>query len=92
MWLMLQADAPDDYVIATGQAYSVRDFLREAFELMGLDWRDWVSIDPKYYRPAEVDLLLGDATKAREALGWQPTVDFKGLVAMMVDAEKRFIF
>ena len=91
MWLMMQAERPDDYVIATGQAYSVRDFLREAFELVGLDWRDWVSIDPKYYRPAEVDLLLGDATKARENLGWQPTVDFKGLVAMMVEAEKRFI-
>ena len=91
MWLMLQAERPDDYVIATGQAYSVRDFLREAFELVGLDWRDWVSIDPKYYRPAEVDLLLGDATKAREKLGWQPTVDFKGLVAMMVDAEKKLI-
>jgi len=88
MWLMLQADRADDYVIATGQSYRVRDFLDEAFGLVGLDWRDHVVEDARYYRPAEVDLLLGDARKARDVLGWTPTVDFKGLVRMMVDHEK----
>src|ERR671915_296152 len=80
MWLMLQADEPDDYVIATGETHSVQDFLEEAFTYVGLDWKPYVEIDPRYYRPAEVDLLLGDATKARTILGWEPKVDFKSLV------------
>jgi GDPmannose 4,6-dehydratase len=85
MWLMLQADEPDDYVIATGETYSVRDFLDEAFGLLNLDWKEYVEKDPRYYRPTEVDLLLGDATKARKTLGWEPKVNFKQLVRLMVD-------
>ncbi|MCS7080832.1 MAG: GDP-mannose 4,6-dehydratase [Chloracidobacterium sp.] len=85
MWLMLQQDAPDDYVIATGEAHSVREFLEAAFTYVGLDWRDYVEIDPRYFRPAEVDHLLGDASKARERLGWRPRVSFSALVARMVD-------
>jgi GDPmannose 4,6-dehydratase len=85
MWLMLQADEPDDYVIATGETYSVRDFLDEAFGLLDLEWKEYVEKDPRYYRPTEVDLLLGDATKARKALGWEPKVNFKQLVRLMVD-------
>lgn len=85
MWLMLQADVPDDYVIATGETHSVREFLDESFGLLDLDWKEYVEKDPRYYRPAEVDLLLGDATKAREQLGWKPEVNFKQLVRMMVD-------
>lgn len=87
-WLMLQADEPDDYVLATGEAHSVREFLGEAFGCVGLDWRDYVHIDPRYFRPAEVDFLLGDASKAREKLGWQPRVTFRELVRMMVDADR----
>ncbi|KKK97865.1 hypothetical protein LCGC14_2648480, partial [marine sediment metagenome] len=87
MWLMLQQDEPDDYVIATGETYSVRQFLDEVFGLLDLDWNEYVEIDQRYYRPAEVDLLLGDSTKAREKLGWAPKVDFKGLAAMMVEAD-----
>jgi len=85
MWLMLQQDKPDDYVIATGEAHSVRDFLVEAFGYLGLDWHKHVEIDPRYFRPSEVDLLLGDATKARSVLGWAPKVSFQDLVRMMVD-------
>lgn len=85
MWLMLQTDVPDDYVIATGETHSVREFLDESFGLLDLDWKEYVEKDPRYYRPAEVDLLLGDATKAREQLGWEPEVNFKQLVRMMVD-------
>jgi GDPmannose 4,6-dehydratase len=85
MHLMLQADEPDDYVIATGETRSVREFLDEAFGLLDLDWKEHVEKDPRYYRPAEVDLLLGDATKAREKLGWEPKVDFKQLVRLMVE-------
>jgi GDPmannose 4,6-dehydratase len=85
MWLMLQADEPDDYVIATGETHSVRDFLDEAFGLLDLDWKEYIEKDPRYYRPTEVDLLLGDASKARKALGWEPKVDFKQLVRLMVD-------
>ena len=85
MWLMLQQDRPDDYVVATGEAYSVREFLDEAFGHAGLDWHDHVEIDPRYFRPTEVDYLLGDATKARTALGWTPKVSFQELVRMMVD-------
>ena len=87
MWLMLQQDQPDDYVIATGQTRSVREFCERAFGRVGLDYRDFVEKDPRYFRPAEVDLLLGDATKAREKLGWQPRVTFEALVDMMVDAD-----
>jgi GDPmannose 4,6-dehydratase len=87
MWLMLQQDEPDDYVIATGETHSVREFCERAFAHVGLDYRDHVEIDPRYYRPAEVDLLQGDASKARRALGWVPRVTFDGLVAGMMDAE-----
>jgi len=87
MWLMLQQPKPDDYVIATGETHSVREFLEEAFSHVGLDWQKYVVVDPKYFRPAEVDLLLGNPTKANKALGWTPKVDFKGLVRMMVDAD-----
>lgn len=85
MWLMLQADQPDDFVIATGENHSVRDFLDEAFGYLDLDWKEFVETDPRYYRPAEVDLLLGDASKARRVLGWEPKVGFKELVRLMVD-------
>jgi len=85
MWLMLQANEPDDFVIATGENYSVRDFLNEAFGYLDLDWKEFVETDPRYYRPAEVDLLLGDASKARRILGWKPKVSFKELVRLMVD-------
>jgi GDPmannose 4,6-dehydratase len=87
MWLMLQQEKPDDYVIATGETHSVREFLDEAFEYLGMDWRRYVKIDLKYYRPAEVDLLLGDASKAKRQLGWEPKVKFNQLVRIMVDAE-----
>jgi GDPmannose 4,6-dehydratase len=87
MWRMLQADAPDDYVVGTGETHSVRDFLDLAFARVGLDWHDYVKIDPRYMRPAEVDLLLADPSKARDKLGWRPTVTFPELVALMVDAD-----
>ena len=87
MWLMLQQEKPDDYVIATGETHSVQEFLEEAFSHVGLDWQKFVEIDPKYLRPAEVDLLIGDASKAKAALGWQPTVTFQALVRLMVDAD-----
>ena len=85
MWLMLQAEAADDYVIATGETHSVREFLDETFGYLDLDWKEHVETDPRYFRPAEVDLLLGDASKARKALGWEPKVSFKELVRLMVD-------
>ncbi len=85
MWLMLQQDEPDDYVIATGQTHSVREFLDEVFGRLELDWEKYVEIDPRYFRPAEVEILLGDATKARQKLGWQPKVNFKDLAKMMVE-------
>jgi GDPmannose 4,6-dehydratase len=87
MWLMLQQEEPDDYVIATGETYSVREFLDEAFGYLDLDWKKYVEIDPRYFRPAEVDLLIGDTSKARKKLGWEPKVTFKQLVRMMVDAD-----
>jgi GDPmannose 4,6-dehydratase len=87
MWLMLQQQEPDDYVIATGETHSVRDFLDEAFGYVGLKWKSYVEVDPRYYRPTEVDLLLGDAARARKKLGWEPKVKFQELVRMMVDSD-----
>ena len=87
MWLMLQQDEPDDYVIATGESHSVRELVEIAFAHVGLDWQKYVHQDPAFLRPAEVDHLIGDASKARTKLGWTPEVDFKGLVKMMVDAD-----
>ena len=87
MWLMLQQDAPDDYVVATGETHSIREFLDIAFSYVNLDWHDYVVFDPRYLRPAEVDLLIGDPTKSNTKLGWQPSVDFPGLVKLMVDSD-----
>ena len=87
MWLMLQQDKPGDYVIATGVSHSVQELVQTAFEHVGLDWREHVKTDPRFLRPAEVDHLIGDSSKAREQLGWQPHVDFTELVTMMVDAD-----
>jgi GDPmannose 4,6-dehydratase len=87
MWLMLQQENPDDYVLATGETHSVGEFLEEAFSRVDLDWRKYVELDPKYLRPAEVDLLIGDASKARTVLGWQPATTFSELVRLMVDAD-----
>ena len=85
MWLMLQQPEPDDYVVATGETHTVEEFVERAFAEVGIDdWRRYVRQDPKFYRPSEVDLLIGDATKARTQLGWQPEVDFPTLVKMMV--------
>jgi GDPmannose 4,6-dehydratase len=87
MWLMLQQEEPDDYVVGTGETHSVEEFVRIAFDRAGLDWRRYVVIDPRFYRPAEVDLLLGDASKARRKLGWQPQMSFEQMVCAMVDAD-----
>ena len=87
MWQMLQQDEADDYVIATGETHSVEEFLTEAFSHVNLDWHDYVELDPKYLRPAEVDLLIGDASKAKRVLGWEPKVSFRELVRLMVDAD-----
>lgn len=87
MWRMLQADEPDDFVLATGETHSVREFLEKTFSLLDLDYKEFVEHDPRYERPAEVDLLLGDYTKAKEKLGWEPKVTFDELVKMMVDAD-----
>jgi GDPmannose 4,6-dehydratase len=87
MWLMLQADEPEDYVIATGQTHTVREFAELAFSQVGLDWEKYVKVDPNYFRPTEVDLLLGDPSKAREKLGWEPEVTFEELVKIMVEAD-----
>jgi GDPmannose 4,6-dehydratase len=87
MWRMLQQDTPEDYVIATGEAHSVRNLVEIAFAHVALDWQKHVRLDPRFLRPAEVDHLIGDSTKARKALGWQPTIDFATLVRMMVDAD-----
>ena len=87
MWRMLQQDRPEDFVIATGRTYSVREFLDEVFGYLELDWQQYVQIDPRYYRPTEVDLLLGEASKARRVLNWQPKVDFKALAKMMTEAD-----
>ncbi len=87
MWMMLQQDGPDDYVVATGEAHTPREFCQIAFDHVGLDWERFVEVDPRYYRPSEVDYLLGDASKAREVLGWTPKTSFKELVQLMVDAD-----
>jgi GDPmannose 4,6-dehydratase len=87
MWLMLQQDQADDYVIATGETHSVREFVEKAFACVDLDWQEYVKIDPRYFRPAEVDLLIGDAAKAKKILGWQPKTTFVELVRIMVEAD-----
>ncbi|OGC23420.1 GDP-mannose 4,6-dehydratase [candidate division WOR-1 bacterium RIFOXYB2_FULL_42_35] len=87
MWLMLQQDEPDDFVVATGKTYSVREFAQEAFKCVGLNWQDHVIVDELYFRPAEVQLLIGDYSKAKKILGWQPKVNFNNLVKMMVEAD-----
>jgi GDPmannose 4,6-dehydratase len=87
MWMMLQEKEPDDYVIATGETRSVREFLDEAFGCINLDWKKFVDIDQRYYRPTEVDVLQGDASKAKRVLGWKPKIGFKQLVQMMVAAD-----
>ncbi len=87
MWLMLQQDAPDDYVIATGESHSVQELLDIAFGHLALDWKPYVKIDPKYYRPTEVDLLIGDCGKAKKQLGWEPKVSFRELITMMVESD-----
>jgi GDPmannose 4,6-dehydratase len=87
MWMMLQRDKPDDYVIATGETHTVREFCQIAFAHAGLDWKDHVVVDPQYLRPTEVDLLLGDASKAKRELGWEATTKFDELVRLMVDSD-----
>jgi GDPmannose 4,6-dehydratase len=87
MWRMLQQDQPGDYVIATGETHSVREFVEIAFDRVGLDWQKYVEIDSKFYRPAEVDLLIGDSSQAKKVLGWAPRTSFRQLVSMMVDAD-----
>jgi len=91
MWRMLQQDQADDYVIATNETHSIREFLDTAFGYVGLDWKKHVEIDPRYYRPAEVDLLIGDSTKARRQLGWEPKTKFVDLVKLMVDADIKLL-
>jgi GDPmannose 4,6-dehydratase len=91
MWLMLQQDQPDDYVISSGETHSVRELCELAFGHAGLDWEQHVVVDERFIRPAEVDLLVGDSTKARTRLGWKPKVDFAGLVRMMVDADVELV-
>jgi GDPmannose 4,6-dehydratase len=87
MWRMMQLDQPDDFVVATGETHTVREFVQNAFEYVGLDWKKWVEIDPRYFRPTEVELLQGDPSKARRVLGWEPKIKFEQLVRLMVDAD-----
>ena len=91
MWLMLQQPEPDDYVIATNETHSIREFLDVAFGHVGMDWQKYVEIDPRYYRPAEVDLLIGDPAKAKKQLGWEPKTKFEDLVKLMVDADIKLL-
>jgi GDPmannose 4,6-dehydratase len=87
MWLMLQQNEPGDYVVGTGETHTVQEFVEIAFDRVGLDWQKYVVIDPKYVRPAEVDLLLADPSKARRMLGWKPSIRFEQIVWMMVDSD-----
>jgi GDPmannose 4,6-dehydratase len=87
MWMMLQHEKPDDYIVATGETYSVRDLLEAAFSALDLDYRDFVEFDTRYTRPSEVPILQGDSTKARAVLGWTPRVDFHGLIKMMIESD-----
>ena len=87
MWLMLQQEKPDDYVVATNETHSIREFLEVAFSHAGLDWNKYVEIDPRYFRPAEVELLIGDYSKAKQKLGWEPKTKFTELVKLMVEAD-----
>jgi GDPmannose 4,6-dehydratase len=87
MWLMTQQEKPGDYVVATGETHSVEEFVKEAFDCVKLDWKRHVEIDPRYFRPTEVDVLLGDASKAGRVLGWKPRVKFNELVRLMIDAD-----
>ena len=89
MWLMLQQDKPDDYVIATNETHTVREFLEETFACLDLDWNEYVGFDKKYERPAEVDLLIGNPQKAKKQLGWEPKTTFKGLVSLMVEEDMK---
>ena len=89
MWLMLQQDNPDDYVIATNETHTVREFLEETFACLDLDWNEYVGFDKKYERPAEVDLLIGNPEKAKSKLGWSPQTTFKDLVSLMVDEDMK---
>lgn len=91
MWLMLQHDRPDDFVVATGEMHTVAEFCEAAFSHVGLEWREYVRIDTALYRPAEVDALQGDSSKARQLLGWQPKVNFTKLAQMMVDADLKSV-
>jgi GDPmannose 4,6-dehydratase len=91
MWKMLQLDKPDDFVVATGETHTVREFAEAAFAHAGLDWHDHIDVDPRYYRPNEVSILLGDSSKARKAFGWEPKVRFAELVRIMVDADIRML-
>ena len=91
MWLMLQQNQPEDFVIATGETHSAREFLDEAFNCLDLDWKRYVEIDKRYFRPAEVDILVGDASKAKNLLGWEPKTKFKELVRLMVDEDMNML-
>jgi GDPmannose 4,6-dehydratase len=91
MWQMMQLEKPDDFVVATGETHSVREFVEYAFEYAGLDWEKYVEIDPTYFRPTEVDILQGDASKASRAFGWKPKVKFHDLVKVMVDADVKLL-
>lgn len=91
MWLMLQHDTPGDFVVATGESHTVKEFTQRAFDHVGLDWERYVEVDPRYYRPAEVDHLRGDASKATALLGWKPKTRFEDLVALMVDADVQLL-
>jgi GDPmannose 4,6-dehydratase len=91
MWLMLQQESPDDFVVGTGEAHTVREFVELAFAHAGLDWKEHVEVDARYFRPAEVDYLCADAAKARRVLGWEPTVTFDGLVRIMVEADMKAV-
>ncbi len=91
MWRVMQHDKPDDFVVATGETHSVREFVEHAFDYAGLDWKKFVEVDPRYFRPTEVDVLQGDANKARRVLGWEPKVKFQGLVRLMVDADTQLL-